>query len=131
MYDGVVALSDNEVPVIIELNEETVRLSASGTEIGEWSTDECDITRSDNTTFLIHAEADVLPFTPTQPGAFAGAVGLADEKAAIPLPPGAESEAALATMEAPPAKPLTMGLFYALCLVTVGLAVWALTSIAL
>ena len=56
-------------------------------------------------------------------------MGLADDKAVVPLPPDAEAK--VSTMEAPAAKPLTMGLFYALCLATLGLAVWALTSIAL
>ena len=101
MFDGVVALTDNDVPVIIELDADTVRLSASGAEIGEWSTDECDITRSDETTFLIHAEADSLPFVPTQPGAFAGAVGLSDEKGVVPRPPDGVAPAPDVGPEAP------------------------------
>ena len=142
IYDGVVTLSDNEVPVIVELGEDTIRLSASGTEIGEWATDECDITREDDNTYLIHAESETLPFTPNQPGAFAAAVGLADVASTVPLPPVVPAEvvqqaAPTATVTsvdgsvatAPAATPLTMGLFYGLCIVTLGLAIWALISI--
>lgn len=141
MYDGVVTLSDNKVPVIVELNEDTVRLSASGTEIGEWSTAECDITKKDDDTYLIHAESEVLPFTPTQPGAFAAAVGLADVTATVALPPvatrekehavpvvAADAEVSDSVATAPPPQPLTMGLFYALCILTLGLGIWALIS---
>ncbi len=127
MYDGVVNLSDNDVPVIIELDEESVRLSASGAEVGHWSLDECDITRSDETTFIIHAEAERLPFVPSQPGAFAGAVGLADDKASVPRPPEAEQESE--AEEAPAPQPLTVGLFYALVAATLASGVWALVSI--
>lgn len=129
IYDGVVNLSDHDVPVIIEIDEETVRLSASGAEVGTWPTDECDITRSDETTFLIHAEAETLPFVPTQPGAFAGAVGLSDGKGAVPLPPDLERSAG--PDEAPAPKPLTVGLFYALALATGASGVWALATIVL
>lgn len=131
IYDGVVSLSDNKVPVIIELGDDTVRLSADGTEVGEWPITECDITREDDTTYLIHAEAETLPFTPAQPGAFAVAIGLTNEKAAVPLPPEPVPAQIIGHAEAPPPQPLTMGLFYALCVLTLALATWAVISIAL
>lgn len=142
IYDGVVTLSDSDVPVMVELGENTIRLSASGTEIGEWSTDDCDITRQDASTYLIHAEAETLPFTPHQPGAFAAAVGLADLAATVPLAPVPTSQVVVAEVEpativnhpvepgeVPSPQPITMGFFYGLSTLTLGLAIWALISI--
>lgn len=132
IYDGVVTLSDNNVPVIVELTDDAVRLSASGTEIGEWSKDECDITRSDAATYLIHAESEALEFVPSSPGAFGAAIGLTDGSTSVPLPPDAEPvKEGLAINEAPPPRSSTMALFYALCVLTLALMVWAGISLAL
>lgn len=132
IYDGVVTLAEDEIPVILELGESHVRLSASGTEIGEWASDECQIAHVDDTTYTITVEDEILEFVPNQPGLFASAVNSDAEGAALPLPPAqplpTQSDG---IEEAPPAKPLTMGLFYALCLLTAGLALWSLISIIL
>lgn len=148
IYDGVVTVADDDIPVIVELDEERIRLSASGTEIGEWRTDECHISHVADSTYTISAENETLHFIPNQPNLFAAAVNGAvhrpppaasPEPESEPLSPAAEPEpqapeqpeAALPTgvREAPPPRPLTMGAFYALCLLTAGLAVWSLISI--
>jgi hypothetical protein len=129
IYDGVVSLADDEIPVIVELDEERIRMSASGTEIGDWRTDECTIVHLADTTYAITAEEESLHFVPNQPGLFAAAVNGGDQPVVAMPPPPEEVEVADGAREAPPAQPLTMGLFYALCLVTLATAVWALVSI--
>lgn len=154
LYDGIVTVADDDIPVIVELDEERIRLSASGTEIGEWGTDECHISHVADSTYTISAENETLHFVPNQPSLFAAAVNGAAHRpppvAATPEPePEAETPPAglepealeereetlaqpvASVREAPPPRPLTMGLFYALCLLTAGLAVWSLISILL
>lgn len=145
IHDGVVTLADDDIPVVVELDDDHVRLTASGTEIGEWRIDECQISHLDETTFSISAENETLQFVPTQPDRFAAAVnGDLDHPAPSPpvtstpsremepTPSETESEGATPMIEihdAPPPKPITVSLFYALSLVTAGLGVWALISI--
>lgn len=147
IYDGVVTVADDDIPVIVELDEERIRLSASGTEIGEWRTDECHISHVADSTYTISAENETLHFIPNQPNLFAAAVNgtvhrppsaTGPEPESEPLPPVApepqapeETEVAhpAGVREAPPPRPLTMGAFYALCLLTAGLALWSLISI--
>lgn len=159
IYDGVVTLADDEIPVIVELDENSVRLSASGREIGQWHGDECVIHHVADEIYSITAEDETLEFIPSQPSLFAAAVngGVGTPVAPPPEPRpesgpeterGSEPESGQAESgtgpditadvdkshqirEAPPAKPLTMGLFYALCVVTAILAVWSLISIVM
>lgn len=135
IYDGVVTLAKNDIPVIVELDENIVRLSASGTEIGQWSKDECEIHHVADTTYAITAENDTLTFVPNQPSLFAAAVNGAspDARAELAMTSDAASTpgAVDVASEPPPAKPLTMGLFYALCVLTAALALWSLVSILL
>ena len=130
IYDGVVTIADNDIPVIVELDDDYLRMSAAGTEIGHWPTDECEISHVGDSVYTITAENETLRFVPNQPSLFATEV---NDGAGSPVtmapPPDAGAEPAHGENEAPPAKPMTMGLFYALCLVTVALAVWALISI--
>ncbi|MGH3649666.1 MAG: hypothetical protein ACRDU9_03075 [Acidimicrobiia bacterium] len=128
IYDGVVTLADDEIPVIVELDEERIRMSASGTEIGEWRTDECTIVHLADSMYAITAEEESLHFVPNQPSLFAAAVSGGEPL--VTKPPSPEEEKASdGPREAPPPQPLTMGLFYALCLVTLAMAAWALVSI--
>jgi hypothetical protein len=130
IYDGVVTLDQTDVPVIVELDDDHVRLSASGTEIGNWSAAECQIAHIGDTAYAITAEDETLHFVPNQPGLFAAAVNGAetDEPEALPPEP-APADVASGAREAPAAKPLTMGLFYALCVTTAALGVWSLISL--
>jgi hypothetical protein len=130
IYDGVVTLDQTDVPVIVELNDDYVRLSASGTEIGNWSTAECQIAHIGDTAYTITAEDETLHFVPNQPGLFAAAINGGKSDGPVPLPPErAPVSSATGVEEAPAPKPLTMGLFYALCLTTAALALWSLISI--
>lgn len=131
IYDGMVTIADNDIPVIVELDDDYLRMSAAGTEIGHWPIDECEISHVGDSVYTITAENETLRFVPNQPSLFATEVNDAAEPPAVATapPPDAQAEPADGKKEAPPAKPLTMGLFYALCLITVALAVWALISI--
>ena len=130
IYDGVVTLDQTDVPVIVELDDDYVRLSASGTEIGNWSAAECQIAHIGDTAYAITAEDETLHFVPNQPGLFAAAVNGGKSSEPMPLPPEpAPATGSTGAQEAPAPKPLTMGLFYALCLTTAVLAVWSLISI--
>jgi hypothetical protein len=134
MYDGVVTLDESDIPVIIELDADQVRLSASGTEIGLWPVTDCHIAQVTDSVYAITAEDETLQFVPNQPTLFAAAIN----GGTGPNFPAADPEVELETAgddfpvtgdgTAPPPKPLTIGLFYALCLVTAGLAVWSLIS---
>jgi hypothetical protein len=135
IYDGVVTIADDNIPVIVELDEESLRLSASGQEIGQWPTGQCRITHLGEETYAITAEEETIEFIPNRPDLFANAVDGASEPATDPPPPpepdpnGASGRDEARAREAPPPKPVTMGLFYALCFVTAGLAIWSLISI--
>jgi len=134
IYDGVVTLAEDDIPVIVELDDDHVRMSAAGTEIGQWPAAECLITLVGETTYSITAEDETLEFVPNQPGLFAAAVIGATgggPAVAMPPPPEAKPVASDGVREAPAPKPLTVGLFYALCLTTAALAVWSLISIVL
>ena len=131
-YDGVVSLADSDIPVVIELNNGHVRLTSSGTEIGEWTVEECLISKTGDVTFSISAENETLEFVPSQPGLFAAAVngGTSEPTPAThagtdPDVPAAES---FEIPEAPEPRFVTRALFYALCALTVALGSWAIVS---
>ncbi len=130
IYDGVVTLADDDIPVIVELDDDHVRMSASGKEIGQWPADQITITHLADTTYTITAEDETLQFVPNQPSLFAAAVNGAGEKTRVPSSPKPVSGDPTGdrVREAPPPRPLTMGLFYALCVTTAALAVWSLVS---
>ena len=130
IYDGVVTLADDKIPVIVELDDEHMRMSAAGTEIGDWRADECQIVHLSDSTYEIIAEGESLHFVPNQPGLFDAAIN-GGRGATVAMPPPAEQKptGSDGPAEAPPPQPLTMGLFYALCLVTLAMAVWSLISI--
>ena len=131
IYDGVVNLADDEIPVIVELGPDHVRMSAGGAEIGHWPADECHIAHVEDGVYTITAEDETLRFVPNQPSLFAAAVNGGLETSAMTggIEPERGADPAIVTREAPPPRPLTMGLFYALCVTTAVLAVWALISI--
>lgn len=146
IHDGVVNVADDDIPVIIELDDDRIRLSASGREIGDWGTDECQISHLSDATFAIRAENETLEFIPSQPSTFAAAVngGMQETPETTQQPEATQRPATTkrsepeseqrpgssgGAREAPPPKPLTMGLFYALCVATAALAIWSLVSI--
>lgn len=89
IYDGVVTLAEAHIPVMVELEDGHVRLSASGREIGQWRTNECEIVQVEDGAYTINAENETLHFVPNQPTLFAAAVdeGNRRKKRARDLPP--------------------------------------------
>ncbi|MGH3651241.1 MAG: hypothetical protein ACRDU9_11090 [Acidimicrobiia bacterium] len=134
IYDGVVTLAEDDVPVIVELDHERVRLSASGTEIGAWDTKDCQIRHVGEAKYSITAEDETIEFVPNQPGLFAAALN-GYEVTQVTSPARHEQTTPPAegpgTAEVPPPKPVTLALFYALCVITAGLALWSLVSLLL
>ena len=135
LFDGVVLISDDRVPVILAVEEDGLRLSANGTEIGQWEPDEYEVMRADDGVFTIAADGDTVSFVPHRPGDFARAVGVPSASAAPQRPPSSVAAPAASTGEsassAPAPKPLTRALFYTLAGTTALLAVWALVKLVL
>lgn len=72
-FEGVVPLEDDEVPVIVDLDD-NLRLSTNGTEIGEWSEGEFYISDDGDGVYTITAENEILRFIPSEPDLFAHTV---------------------------------------------------------
>ncbi|HEX6946786.1 MAG TPA: hypothetical protein VF246_05510 [Acidimicrobiia bacterium] len=129
LFDGAIQLDDSEIPVILAVEEDRIRLSSSGTEIGEWQVGEYEITPGDRGTYLISADGDTVTFRPFRPEAFARAVGITTASAS-PTPAQSTAGPTMADddhhPEAPPPRPLTRALFLTLAGITALLGVWAL-----
>ena len=134
IYDGVVTTDEDDVQVILGVDEDKIRLSAGGSEIGEWSAEDCSIDAVGNGTFTITAEDETLTFVPNNPTIFAAAIDgrrVPDQMAEETVEESTES-AVVTSIEAdqiPDAKPVTMVVFYALAAVTAVLGLWALINI--
>lgn len=133
MFDGVVELDGEQVPVILGVEEGGIRLSSNGTEIGEWTDDEYRLEALGADSFVIAADDDALTFRPYRPDAFARTVGIVRE---APGPsPARTAPAAAPTSDgvpaAPPPKSLTRALFLTLAGTTAFLGVWALVQLIL
>ena len=85
IYDGVVTIEDTDVQVILGLDDDRVRLSAGGTEIGDWPLEECEIDDAGDGVYTITAENETLEFMPASPGAFAAAMN--GGRLQVPEPP--------------------------------------------
>lgn len=136
IYDGIVDLDDSQVSVIVGFEENGIRLSAGGAEIGEWRDGEYRIDHRGDGVYAITAENETLRFLPADPGLFAAHLEEAKivvVQAEPPKTPGEARHAAPPTpppsVEAPPPRPLTRVAFYALAALTAGLGLWALTSL--
>jgi hypothetical protein len=143
IYDGVVTVDDDSVAVIIGFEEERLRMSAGGAEIGEWASGEYSIDHDGEGVYTITAENETLRFIPNSPSLFAARVN--GNIAPVPsneLPTrdaAVMSDAAAAPTttepkhidndEAPLPRPTTLVAFYALAGVTATLGLWALLSL--
>ena len=131
IYDGMVRLNDQQVPVIIGFQENSLRMSSGGEEIGEWAEGDYSIDHAGEGLYTITAENEQLQFAPSNPTLFAAGLGegveplVSDESPAQAKPTGTE----VTNDEAPLPKKATMMGFYALAAVTAGLGLWALVSL--
>jgi hypothetical protein len=138
MYDGVVTVAGDDIPVIVVFEGDNVRLSTSGAEIGEWPMNEFGISHVGDTTFELTADSETLRFVPNQPSLFAaevngGLVDLSSDDAERPKAVAVTEDVpgSKAILDAPPPKAFTMAMFYGLCALTAGLGLWSLASIIL
>jgi hypothetical protein len=140
LYDGVINLDDNQISVIIGFEEDGIRMSSGGKEIGEWAEGEYSIDHNGGGVYTITAESEALQFVPNNPSLFAARLN----GGAPPIPQAvtehSETEPVLSTTveetaprenrdEAPPPKPVTLVVFYALAGITVALGLWAVVSL--
>jgi hypothetical protein len=133
-FPGTVAFEDDRVPVTVAIDLDRITLISGEIEIGEWPAAECNFVEKGDGSWVIEAEDDAVFFLPDDPGRFAR--GLAghliidpDSMAENPLTGTGTSAAGFTVPEGPAPKPLTLVGFYALCLITVALGVWAAISL--
>jgi hypothetical protein len=136
LFDGVVLISDDRVPVILAVEDEGIRLSANGTEVGQWGSGEYEVARAEDGAFTITADGDTVSFVPHRSGDFARAVGIPSSSDSAREDPVSDVAAAPTShgdgvRSAPAPKPLTKALFYTLAGTTGLLAVWALLRLVL
>ena len=60
IYDGVINLDDNQIPVIIGFEDACLRMSSGGREIGEWAEGEYSIDYQGGSVYTITAENEAL-----------------------------------------------------------------------
>jgi hypothetical protein len=133
-FPGTVAFEDDRVPVTVGIDLDKITLISGEVEIGEWSAAECTFLEKGDGSWVIEAEDDAVFFLPDDPRRFARRLaahliidtdGLTDEIGPI----AATDAAGFSVPDGPSAKPLTLVGFYALCVVTGALGVWALFSL--
>ncbi len=142
IYEGVINLDDNQIPVVVGFEDAHLRMSSGGREIGEWAEGEYSIVHDGGSVYTIRAESEDLQFIPNNPSLFAA--GLSGGMAPIREAVAADSETEGLLFEtaekparqenrevAPPPKPWTRVAFYALAIATFGLGLWAARSLML
>lgn len=144
IYDGIVSIGDEDVHVILGVDDDKVTLSSGGSEIGVWPVDEVEIDHIGDGVYTITAESESLRFVPSDPSRFA--LGFGSEDPAVTEMDAAPNDARAVeaggatahrpppnagSREAPPPRPVTKVLFYALAGVTGALGLWALVSLIL
>lgn len=144
IYDGFVSIGDEDVHVILGVDDDKVTLSSGGNEIGAWPVDEVEVDHMGGGVYRITAESESLRFVPSDPSLFA--LGFGSEDAAVTEMEAAPNDARAVetggttphqslpnagSREAPPPRPVTKVLFYALAGVTGVLGLWALVSMIL
>lgn len=141
LFDGVVSFDDTDVPVIIGLQDDGLRMSSGGAEIGQWGEGEFSINPAGDGTYDITAENETLRFVPSNPSLFAAGVGVAvappppspkvDETPVVVTPTRAAASGELDNGVAPAPRTITLVAFYSLAVATAGLGLWALVSLFL
>ena len=133
IFDGLVTVNEDQVPVIIGLEDDGIRMSANGTEIGEWPTGHFKIDHRGDGVYTITADDESLLFTPNRPDLFAKGLGhplvATSEPAAEGPSPNVEEPRSGA--EAPTPRPITRALFFTLAGTTGALGLWALIRLML
>lgn len=134
IYDGVVTVDEDDVQVILGMDDDKIRLSAGGLEIGEWSADDCSIDPVGDGVFTITAENETLTFVPNNPTNFTAAIGggrvaVHESDQASAAPEEVFVDESQLKEDTSSSNSLTMAAFYALAAITAVLGIWALVSI--
>ena len=143
IYDGVITVDDESVAVIVGFEEERLRMSAGGAEIGEWARGDYSIDHDGEGVYTITAESETLRFVPNSPSLFAARLSGTVAPLPLPTPPAGDGEPTsndvtgptsavpkhIDKHEAPLPKPTTLVVFYALVGTTAVLGLWALVSL--
>lgn len=124
LYDGYVSVNDGDIGVILDVAEDRIRLSAGGSEIGEWDADECVIELVEDGVYRITAENESLRFVPNQPRLFAKAVTAEEPESHAPAPIVQELGSDQRTSD----EGRTRILIWAASIVAGFLGIWALAS---
>lgn len=133
-FPGTVAFENDRVPVTVGIELDKITLISGEIEIGEWPAAECTFMEKGDGSWVIEAEDDSVFFLPDDPGRFArGLAGhLIIDPEAVTEHTGrtsAQLASGFTVPDGPPARPLTLIGFYALCLITAAMGVWALVSL--
>jgi len=140
LFDGVVTLNDDPVPVILGLEDSGITMSIGSSEIGDWPTGEFSIDEDGDGGYTITAESETLRFVPNDPMLFAaglrgGAIPESAPEVEAPTPevetptPQPVADSGIDPEEGPEPKPATKVAFYVIAAVTVLLGLWALISL--
>lgn len=131
IFDGVLTVNEDLVPVIIGVEDDGIRMSTNGTEIGEWSPGEFSIDHRGEGVYTITADNESLMFMPNRPDLFAVGLGRPVEIGKLEAVPAAERVVRTPTpgLEANSLNPITRALFYSLAGTTGALGIWALIKL--
>jgi hypothetical protein len=126
LHHGAITLGTDPIDVVVGIDASRIRLESNGSEIGDWSNEECQIVPDSSGSYLIVAENEELPFLPDEPTEFAAALrGFDSVEEITDTAPGARR---IMDDEAAPSA-LTMVGFYLLAGVTSALGLWAVWSL--
>lgn len=133
-FPGVAKLNEANVPVVVGLDDERIRLVAGEVAIGEWPVGEYSIIDLGSGTFVIEADEDTIAFHPDDPGGFARGlaptrIDVVSGSAASERPHSTVNADVVDIRESPRPGVKTMIGFYALAALTAALGVWALLSL--
>lgn len=134
-FPGTVAFEDDRVPVTVGIDIDKITLISGEIEIGEWPAAECTFVEKGDGSWVIEAEDDSVFFLPDDPGRFARRLAgnlIIDPDSLTDTPRSTISQTGTGEFIVPEGsapKPLTVVGFYALCVFTAALGVWALLSL--
>jgi hypothetical protein len=123
----VISLGGDPIEVVLAISPDRIRLDSHGSNIGDWSHDECQVVTTGPDEYAIRAEGEELPFAPSDPHALATALGV-ELAVSPPAEVAPESHLAQRDNEGEPGR-LTLVGFFLLAGVTTLLGLWAAWSL--
>lgn len=124
-HNGAISLGADPIVVVVRVEADRIRLDSNGSEIGDWTRDECKIIVDPSGHYLIRAENEELPFTPDDPVAFADALNEVPPVNPVEKP----QPATRSTVDELAPQRWTVVGFYLLVGITSALGLWAVWSL--